>query len=152
MGQKSSFSPEICGGQATLWMTNSAGVSRASKTCTIHLRNPSHQFFSFSDELSNEARSLILQCRDEAIGPREHRTSSKPTWKHGHPIGGTLLERAGMTVNCTTQYIKHSRSQNITMSSQRPTAIFGPTAGTGKRDSPGFEQNASLRGTLCTVS
>lgn len=102
--------------------------------------------FDHRTDLTDEEKLGADNARDDALGPRELRSSSKPVQSGTEWIGGTAFERSAHAVPVK----KDLRVFTVGASYETPTRITAPCAH-GKLDGTD-ENHTSIRTSLCNVS
>lgn len=100
----------------------------------------------YRHDLTDEEKASADQARDDALGPRELRSASKPVPSGTEWIGGTAFERSVRAVPVK----KDLRVFTVGASYENPTRIMAPCA-YGKLDGTD-EKHTSIRTPLCNVS
>ena len=101
---------------------------------------------TYRSDLTDEEKASADKARDDALGPRELRSSSKPVQSGTTWIGGTAFERSVRAVPVK----KDLRVFTVGASYEAPTRIMAPCA---HRKLDGTEENhTSIRTSLCNVS
>ena len=109
---------------------------------------PNHSFIisTYRSDLTDDEKAGADRARDDALGPRELRSSSKPVQSGTTWTGGTAFERSVHAAPVK----KGLRVFTVGASYETPTRIMAPCAH-GKLDGTD-ENHTSIRMSLCNVS
>ena len=98
------------------------------------------------DVLSSESITALDKARDEALGPREDRTSDAATFSNGTYHGGIAFERSARAIK-----VQNARCYNMGISYQQQPSLNAPCAG-GKLEEGMFDEDLKKRRFMVKVS